>query len=72
MKAYAVRYKMYSADEEKVVSLLAKNKFDAYDRATYELIPKVEGQVPYSSWVNSVTYNNGKVHYFNTIEGLAY
>lgn len=72
MKAYAVYYKMHSAAELKLISLLAKNKFDAWDKAVYELIPECEGAHAYSAWVSSVTYNNGNCRHFNTFEGNPY
>lgn len=73
MKAYCVAYKVNGVwDDEKRISFLAHNKADAYDKAVYEIIPKIEGRVPYSAWVVSVTYNNGNEHFFNTLEGLAY
>lgn len=73
MKAYTVKYLLNGTfDEVKSISFLAKNKIDAYDKATFELIPEKEGRVPYSSWVYSVTYNNGNYHLFNTCDGLAY
>jgi hypothetical protein len=72
MKAYYVKYKMYSADEPKGIDFLADNKIDAYEKAVYELIPKKEGNIPYSAWVYSVTYNNGKYREFNTFEGKPY
>ena len=68
MKAYYVRYRMIGS-EVKGIGLLAKSKEDAYDKAVYEEIPKVEGELPYSAWVSSVTYQNGNVRYFNTFEG---
>lgn len=72
MNAYTVAYRTFSAGEEKEISFLAKNKADAYEKAFFEEIPKVEGECPYSAWVRSVTYNNGNYHRFNTCEGLAY
>lgn len=69
MVAYTVEYKMYMADKVQTVSLLARNKADAYDRAVYEEIPRVEGHIPYSAWVASVTYQNGNYRRFNTFEG---
>lgn len=72
MKAYAVYYKLHSAAEPKLIDLLAKNKYDAWDKAVYELIPEREGVHPYSAWVSSVTYNNGNCKYFNTFEGMPY
>lgn len=72
MKAYTVEFKLYSADTVHSISFLAQNKIDAWDRAVYELIPNAEGQVPYSAWVASVTYNNGNYRRFNTFEGRPY
>lgn len=72
MNAYSVTYKMYKEDNYKYVSLLARNKADAYDRAVYQVIPKYRGEMPYSAWVTSVTYQNGNCHYFNTCEGNPY
>lgn len=69
---YHVRYRAWHCGEEKGVDVIANNKYDAYDKATYEVIPEIEGSCPYSSWVSSVTYNNGNCHYFNTSEGNAY
>jgi hypothetical protein len=72
MRAYSVQYKMHSADETKMISVLADNAADAYDRAVFESIPKRESEHPYSAWVFSVTYNNGNYKLFNTFEGKPY
>ena len=72
MKAYYVRYKMYSADEVHWIQSPAENKLDAYEKAVYTLIPEKEGSIPYSAWVSSVTYNNGNYREFNTFEGNPY
>lgn len=72
MNAYYVKYRLYQGAEVKGIDLLAHNKAEAYEKATYELIPEIEGEMPYSSWVSSVTYNNGNVRYFNTHEGKGY
>lgn len=72
MKAYYVRYKMYSADDVHGIQSPAKNKLDAYEKAVYTLIPEKEGSIPYSAWVSSVTYNNGNYREFNTFEGKPY
>lgn len=70
---YAVQYKVRGFYElPKMVCVIASSKAEAYDLAFYEAIPKTEGQLPYSAWVSSVTYNNGNAHYFNTSEGNAY
>lgn len=70
--AYWVKYRLYQFSEELGIDVLAKNKYEAYDKATYEVIPKKHGMCPYSSWVDNVTYNNGKQKFFNTSEGNAY
>lgn len=72
MSAYYIKYRANASSEEKGIAVAARNKEEAYDKATYEEIPKVEGEIPYSAWVYSVTYNNGKCHRFNTSEGNAY
>ena len=72
MNAYYVAYKTHSAAEEKGIDLLARNKADAYDKAVFEEIPKIEGEPPYSAWVASVTYKNGNYRRFNTFEGMPY
>ena len=73
MNAYTVKYILdgyYS--ETKSVSFLAKNKFDAYEKAVFVLIPQQEHKIPYAAWVDNVTYQNGKVHHFNTFAGKPY
>ena len=70
--AYTVCYKLYFADHEHKISLLAVNKVDAYNKAVYEAIPAKEGTQPYSAWVVSVTYQNGNYKTFNTFEGKPY
>lgn len=72
MKAYYVKYKLDRFGEVKGIGLLAKSKTDAYDKAVYEKIPEANGRMPYSAWVYSVTYNNGRYHVFNTFEGKPY
>lgn len=73
MKNYTIKYKMHSADRVKEVSVLARNKEDAYDKAFYEEIPGIEdGDMAYSAWVSSVKYQNGSYRTFNTFEGKSY
>ena len=71
---YYVQYKMHSAGEVKGICVIAYSKEDAYDKAVFEMIPheNVEGHLPYSAWVKSVTYNNGRYIRFNTFEGKPY
>ena len=71
--AYYIKYKMYSADIVHGIGVVAGSKDEAWDVATYEAIPrKHEGEIPYSAWVSSVTYQNGNCRYFNTHEGKPY
>lgn len=72
MYAYWVKYRNNAYGEEKGIQIPACNKEQAYDKAVYELIPQREGSLPYSAWVESVTYNNGNWHHFNTCEGNPY
>lgn len=72
MKAYTVNYKMHSAAETKWTVAYADNKAEAYDKATFEEIPKKEGAAPYAAWVAAVTYNNGNYKRFNNFEGKPY
>lgn len=73
MKAYYVMYQLNGSWEEpKGIGFLAQNKFEAYDKAVYELIPQKEGKYPYSAWVHSVTFNNGKHKVFDTFSGKPY
>jgi hypothetical protein len=69
MKAYTVAYTMFFGDVERRINLLANNKVDAYDKAAYDAIPKVEESQPYAVWVHSVTHGNGREQVFNTFEG---
>lgn len=72
MQMYYVKYRKYQYSLEEGVSVIANNKAEAYDYATFEIIPDIEGICPYSAWVSSVTYQNGNCHYFNTSEGNPY
>lgn len=63
---YRVKYEMYDFDEVKGIDVIARNKHEAYDKAVYEDIPKIEGKTPYMAWVSSVTYQNGNYKEFNT------
>lgn len=67
-RTYHVKYRMYSADSEHGIDVLASSKADAYDKAVYDVLP----EVPYSAWVYSVTYDNGYYKRFNTFEGNPY
>lgn len=67
---YTVGYHIYGdLEPEKKVDVIAENKWDAYMKATYEKIPKIEGSLPYCAWVKSVTYQNGNCREFNTFPG---
>lgn len=72
MKTYYIKYIPYLCGEEKGIDVLANNKYEAYDKAIYELLPQKEGCHPYSAWVSSVTYSNGNYHRFNTHSGKSF
>lgn len=73
MRVYTVGYRLYMADQARLIDVLAKSKADAYDKAVYEAIPEAEdGQIPYSAWVQSVIYQSGKWHDFEVYEGMSY
>jgi hypothetical protein len=72
MKEYCVHYRMRYLTQENAIFVTAQNKQEAYDKAAFEYIPRKEGAHPYSVWVVSVTYSNGRYHRFNTCEGLPY
>ena len=69
MRTYHVRYRLWMCGEVKGIDVPASNKEDAYSRAVYERIPETDGEMPYSAWVASVTYQNGGYRAFNTFEG---
>lgn len=69
---YYIRYRLYRADAERGIAVIASSKCEAYRVAVYEAIPKESGEHPYSAWVKSVTYNNGRSKQFNTFEGKPY
>lgn len=71
MKTYHVEYRILGFNQ-RGIDVIAKNKADAYDKAVYEMIPQIEGELPYSAWVASVTYQNGNYKRFNTFEGNPY
>lgn len=69
MKAYTISYILSEYGETKRVSILAKNKKDAYDKAVYDVIPNMEGTPPYYAYVYSVTYQNGNYKLIKNGEG---
>lgn len=69
---FHINYRLYKADKVRFIDVVAKSKFDAYNKATFEAIPEKEGEAPYSVWVVSCTYGNGNYRRFNTIEGKPY
>ena len=69
---YHVKYKLFDADKVRGIDVIAENKYSAYDEAVFTKIFEKENEYPYSAWVESVTYNNGNHHVFNTFEGNPY
>ena len=72
MKAYTVEYRLFRWSHVRSIVVFAKTKKEAHDKATFELIPSTQGEIPYSSWVYSVTYNNENYRRFNNFEGNPY
>lgn len=72
-KVYTIEYCLEGYwDKVRKVTVLAKNKAEAYDKAMYEVIPEIHSYSPYSAWVAGVTYQNGNYKSFNTFEGNPY
>ena len=69
---YHVEYKLFGSGEVKSVDVAAKSKVEAYNKAMYDKIPKIEGSLPYSAWVASATAQNGNYRQFNTFSGNPY
>lgn len=73
MRNYKISYRMYKFDTEKSINILAKNKADAYCKAYCDEIPEIEGEMPYSAWVDGYITKAGKLIYFkDTCEGFPY
>lgn len=71
-KVYSVRFNLYGQTVDRV-DVLASSKEEAYIKAVYEAIPALnDGELPYSAWVESVTFQNGNYRKFNTFEGKPY
>ena len=69
---YVVSYKMRKSSDVDHVYVYTLSKEEAYDYAVYEIIPDLEGILPYSAWVQEIHYLNGRIHVFNTHEGKPY
>lgn len=65
-RAYTVRYVPYQGyNGEKQICVLASYRTEAYCKAIYEEIPKVEnGEPPYYAYVHGVTFQNGNYKTF--------
>ena len=60
MNTYYVQYRIGGAySPVSGINIVAPNKETAYELATFIKIPEIEGELPYSSWVTGVTYDNG-------------
>lgn len=65
---YTVEYLEYESAKTKSIKVNAKNKEEAYVTAYFD---QLKG-IPYSAWVSSVQYKNGKTRLFNTFCGKPY
>lgn len=72
MRHYTVAYRMCKNEVERKIEVDAMTKYVAWKTAWNEKIPEKEGGMPYSAWVDSVTYKNGVTYIFNTCDGKAY
>ena len=70
-REYTIAWKGYEADKVHYSKVEAANKGDAYFYAQFDVIPRRNnGRLPYSAWVVSVTYKNGRTKDFpRAIEG---
>lgn len=66
-RTYTVKYVPYRGyNGEKQIQVLARYRTEAYVKAIYEEIPKVEnGEHPYYAYVYSVTFQNGNYKIFD-------
>ena len=72
-KVYTIEYCLEGYwDKVRKVTVFARNKAEAYDKAMYEVIPEIHSYSPYSAWVAGVTYQNGNYKSFNHFEGNPY
>lgn len=72
MKTYQVNYRIESWTPVETIDVKANSIDEAWDTAMFVEIPRQTGEHPWSVWVVSVTYKNGRVHKFNTCEGCGY
>lgn len=72
MKTYCIFFKLSRFGAVHMIDVAAKNKEEAYFKAVYEAIPQERSELPYSAWVDSVTYSSGSYHDFHTFEGKPY
>ena len=70
MNDYCVQYLLSQFGEQKEIHVSAKTRPDAYEKAVYEEIPRVEGESPYSAWVYSVSYKNGNTRVLKPDEDI--
>lgn len=64
MRKYIVSVRVGCSLERREVE--AKNAYEAWCKVAYT---PVDGEYPYSAWVEEVIYKTGKVHKFNSSEG---
>lgn len=69
---YTITFKKYPESEPQNIIVKARTKWEAYDKAMYEVIPEIMAFSPYSAWVSAVCYKNGNFKKFNTFEGMPY
>lgn len=65
---YTLEYLDYENAKPKRIKVNAKNKEEAYVTGYFDILKGL----PYSAWVASVHYKNGKTRIFNTFCGKPY
>ena len=64
-KKYVVAFRLPGHDHERK-TVEAKNAYEAWKNVAYT---HIDGEYPYSAWVEEVRYSTGRIHYFNSFEG---
>lgn len=73
MKKYKIVYTFdMSLSKVYEMTIEAKNKYEAYDKAIYETLYEEEGRLPFASYVDGYFTKSGEYHNFNTSFGNAY
>lgn len=67
---YIVEYRMNQCSDVEKVHVIAKDKWEAWDKARFEIIPEKNGCEPYNAWVHAIQYKNGNFRVINKSESM--